>query len=100
MESINEKLVKLYSDKWDILLKKLDQNDDENPIKSAYPLLISINEEKYYNKTFAKKDIPDLKDETQLQLMIGIKKEDITQIKKGQGNLKLYQHVLSKSNET
>ena len=45
--SINENLKKLYSDKWPLIISELEKSDDENPIASAYPMLIMVNEEKF-----------------------------------------------------
>ena len=50
MENLNEQLKNLYSKNWDVLLEKLDS--DENPIAGCFPLVIKINEEKYKNSDF------------------------------------------------
>ena len=47
MLSINERLKSLYLSKWDNLLTELYKiDDDENKIGAAYPILLSVNEDK------------------------------------------------------
>ena len=47
--TINEKLKSLYYTKWPLIITELEKSDDENPIASAYPMLIKVNEEKFNN---------------------------------------------------